>query len=335
MKRNFLHLSLLIGGLTFASCTSTILDSTHVVEPDELIDFGLKWTEHTRGAQLTNDALTSMGVFASKNLGDYDPTTSKNEFMYNQLVEKKNNVWTYSPVKQWPVIEGVSFFAYAPYMNDADMLAFSPQSEPGYPQFTYTMPVNIADQIDLLVAQPKCDQYYYKSPTVDFSFSHQLACIDFSASLAANFPVGGDMKITQIIVAGLNTKGTLAVPPLPATDYVWTLDESQKAEFTFSTANGLLDNRMLSKVPQQLTNSVNKFMPIPQTISAQGRMIVRTEYTKGGITKAIAFENAIALSKLLPGKRYVINLELNVTEIQVDYVVNDWVVNNIEIPPFN
>ncbi|MEG2945939.1 MAG: hypothetical protein RR837_04225, partial [Bacteroidales bacterium] len=111
--------------------------------------------------------------------------------------------------------------------------------------------------------------------------------------------------------------------------------ESQKAEFTFSTANGLLDNRMLSKVPQQLTNSVNKFMPIPQTISAQGRMIVRTEYTKGGITKAIAFENAIALSKLLPGKRYVINLELNVTEIQVDYVVNDWVVNNIEIPPFN
>lgn len=335
MRRNLLYFILLTGGITLPSCTSTILDSTHVVEPDELIDFGLKWTEHTRGAQLSNETLTNMGVFASKNLNDYDPATSKNEFMYNQLVEKKNNAWTYSPVKQWPVIEGVSFFAYAPYMNDAEVLAFSPQSDPGYPQFTYTMPVNIADQIDLLVAQPKCDQYYYKSPTVDFSFSHQLACIDFSASLAANFPTDGSMKIIQIIVAGLNTKGTLAVPPLPATDYVWTLDENVKTEFTFSTANGLLDNRTLTKVPQQLTNSTNKFMPIPQVLSSQGRMIIRTEYTKAGVTKEIAFENAIALSKLLPGKRYVINMELNVTEIQVDYVVNDWLVNTIEIPSFN
>ena len=74
--------------------------------------------------------------------------------MYNQLVEKKNGTWQYTPLKYWPNNDSdkISFFAYAPH--NATGVTPSNAIQKGYPSFTYTTPTAEADQVDLLAATP-------------------------------------------------------------------------------------------------------------------------------------------------------------------------------------
>lgn len=99
-------------------------------------------------------------------------------FMYNQLVEYKNENWTYEPLKYWPndfangdvdtqtpnAAQGsgknggnVSFFAYAPHVTDADITANSTsgitamtsKSDDGDPKITYYLKSE-GSNVDLL-----------------------------------------------------------------------------------------------------------------------------------------------------------------------------------------
>ena len=81
------------------------------------IGFSNNVTTATRAGDINNDNLTSIGVFASLTHGNFDATVSTPNFMYNQLVEKKNGTWQYTPLKYWPNNDSdkISFFAYAPH----------------------------------------------------------------------------------------------------------------------------------------------------------------------------------------------------------------------------
>ena len=68
------------------------------------------------------------GVFASYTAKEnFDTVGAKDDFMYNQKVAWDGSVWAYSPIKYWPnptdgqtaADQKVSFFAYAPYADDA------------------------------------------------------------------------------------------------------------------------------------------------------------------------------------------------------------------------
>lgn len=63
------------------------------------IGFSNNVTTATRASDINNDNLTSIGVFASLTHGNFDATVSTPNFMYNQLVEKKNGTWQYTPLK--------------------------------------------------------------------------------------------------------------------------------------------------------------------------------------------------------------------------------------------
>lgn len=62
------------------------------------IGFSNNVTTATRASDINNDNLTSIGVFASLTHGNFDATVSTPNFMYNQLVEKKNGTWQYTPL---------------------------------------------------------------------------------------------------------------------------------------------------------------------------------------------------------------------------------------------
>lgn len=66
------------------------------------IGFSNNITTATKAGDINNDNLTSIGVFASLTHGNFDTTVSTPNFMYNQLVEKKNGTWQYTPLKYWP-----------------------------------------------------------------------------------------------------------------------------------------------------------------------------------------------------------------------------------------
>ena len=88
------------------------------------VGFSTSVGEPTMSRALTTDNLTSMGVFASyTGQDDWNATTSKLNFMYNQQVSRANNSspWTYTPVKYWPntTTDKLSFFAYAPYVDES------------------------------------------------------------------------------------------------------------------------------------------------------------------------------------------------------------------------
>lgn len=118
------------------------------------IGFSNNVTTATRASDINNDNLTSIGVFASLTHGNFDATVSTPNFMYNQLVEKKNGTWQYTPLKYWPNNDSdkISFFAYAPH--NATGVTPSNAIQKGYPSFTYTTPTAEADQVDLLAATP-------------------------------------------------------------------------------------------------------------------------------------------------------------------------------------
>lgn len=116
------------------------------------------------------------GVFATYS-GTADYTEATNDFMYNQQVTSadEGSTWTYSPIKYWPnptsgqdaKAQKVSFFAYAPYADDAaiadntyGITGFSIDGTTKHNMLSYTFSKD-KPNVDLM--------WGYKTKTVDTS----------------------------------------------------------------------------------------------------------------------------------------------------------------------
>ena len=118
------------------------------------------------GKFATAGELKNVGVFAYFTHGKFNENTAIPNFMYNQLVEKQQDegTWSYSPVKFWPdnsTTDKISFFAYAPYVNEVENGYLSFQDEgtaSGFPVLGYTVPIAVNNQIDFLAATPVMNQ---------------------------------------------------------------------------------------------------------------------------------------------------------------------------------
>lgn len=103
----------------------------------------------------SNDLPASMGVFAYFTQGgNFNASSSKPNFMYNQLITNNSGAWSYTPVKYWPknTNDKISFFAYAPY--NATGLTVCANTQAGYPSATYTVAQTESAQEDLLASTP-------------------------------------------------------------------------------------------------------------------------------------------------------------------------------------
>ena len=199
------------------------------------IGFSNNVTTATRAGDINNDNLTSIGVFASLTHGNFDATVSTPNFMYNQLVEKKNGTWQYTPLKYWPNNDSdkISFFAYAPHNTTG--VTPSNAIQKGYPSFTYTTPTAEADQVDLLAATPIINQ---NGGSVDFKMQHALTKVVFNVK--SNDDITGKV-ITAFSITGAKS-GTLAFH-VPANDddkgFGWTYPSTVTAETFTATTKSL------------------------------------------------------------------------------------------------
>lgn len=138
----------------------------------------------------SDDLPPSLGVLASQTAGNFNES-SRLSFMYNQMIERNGNTWSYLPTKYWPTNanDKISFFAYAPH--NATGVTLCSTANQGFPYLNYTVPTAEEDQIDLLAAKPLMNQSYASNPAtpsdpttqgkISFTMQHALTKISIYA----------------------------------------------------------------------------------------------------------------------------------------------------------
>lgn len=185
MKTNYLTAVAL--GLLTALCGCQAEDDT-AHTPQGIVPIGFSGdVSATRAAGYGSEAdLAAIGVFTCFTNGTFSESSSTPNFMYNQKVERQaDGSWTYAPVKYWPAntTEKLSFFAYAPYVDDAASGGSNPTLSSnvakGFPTLAYTVPAAESSQVDLLASVPLMNQTYEgTSGSVKFTMKHALTKVN-------------------------------------------------------------------------------------------------------------------------------------------------------------
>lgn len=160
----------------------------------------------------SNDLPASMGVFAYFTQGgDFNASSSKPNFMYNQLITNNSGAWTYSPVKYWPknTNDKISFFAYAPH--NATGLAVSANTQQGYPSATYTVAQTESAQTDLLASVPLMNK---TAGEVKIPLRHALTKVTLKVK-------SGDKYVKEITSLSINA-GTTGELHFKDDGFEWT-----------------------------------------------------------------------------------------------------------------
>lgn len=127
---------------------------------------------------------------------DYTATPYMNKVVtFDQTLDEGKGAWTYSGHAYWPATNLLNFVAYG-------LNAGATEVENDKTTISYTVPVDVASQKDLLVAYNQVNTKYTdeNQGIVDFTFSHLLSRIGFSLVTKASNAV--DVTIEQVNLVG-------------------------------------------------------------------------------------------------------------------------------------
>lgn len=277
----------------------------------------------TKASVITGDGISTVKVNAY--LHKKETTGGANfisNFMTNQDVDKKTGA--YSPAKYWPAIDqAVDFVAWVPVTNATVENA----------TLTFTVPENVTQQQDLLVANPVLDQNRAEDNTkVSLQFKHLLSRIGFEIQATGLPGEDDEYNVVELVSVTLNgdfapngtvdmTNATPAVVGTPEeTAYVLT-----GANFGFS--NNVIENK---------ANSADSYiMLIPSNNVPKNITVVYTVTTKAQnddeedvvITNKSVFplqtEGAEAFA-YQPGFAYKYIFKITMNAIQFEVVEKEW-----------
>lgn len=225
----------------------------------------------SRAATRTTTDLTSFYLHAFLDDGS--------EFMKNQLVEKKNGKWEYSPVKYWPNNKGaeVHFYGYAKTMVGTTEWNPNPTytrvaNGEGYQgTFSHTLPAPDTDNKD---AERQPDLIFAMAPNlskqsingaVQLKFYHALSAIVFKVG---NMPEG--TKITNLTIADVKESGncTMTAATGGGINFAWTPGKAVK---TYTQAF----NKENLKEGDAISEDATTFMMIPQKLTDKSHLVIR------------------------------------------------------------
>lgn len=146
--------------------------------------------------------LMSMGVFASYT-GQEDYLNQPFNFMSGQRVSRASSAapWTYSPVKYWSNNSGdkISFFAYAPYVDDSKGIITLIGQNRGYFDIQFKIPAKESEQVGILIADPLKNKQ--KGNPLKFTFRQAFAKIEFRVKSEFNITVT-ELKVFDVWMNG-------------------------------------------------------------------------------------------------------------------------------------
>lgn len=202
----------------------------------------------TRSVPIKDDNMyNSFGVSAYSYTGSWNENKTPNYF-YNVAASKSGSGYNLSSTYYWPgTAYKMKFFAYAPKDNGWYMLSGSTHS--GSPTISVTIPNNVNDQKDFLVA--KTDELAGNTNTaVPLTFHHALTAI--------RFVCGDDMQegtVKSVSLKNVCSKGTYNMGT-----QLWS---NVDTPVTFSQT---LDKSTTGTANEALTSDAQTFMMIPQTL---------------------------------------------------------------------
>ena len=317
---SFVTLSLLLA----TGCTDDIASSTG---EETFLRFQCDSVE-TRAAgyaQSGDNAITSMGIYASHTSNNWTPSAPIN-FMTNQEVTRQDasSPWTYTPEVLWPGSGYTTFFAYAPY--EAKHLVVSGNSD--VPQMKFSVDNNVAQQIDLLVANPNKDLTRASAQGyVNMLLRHALTRISFAARVDVEGVAGTlpTIQITNINLTGIYNQGTTT---MNGKDRQWTPEANAKGNYTLkSTADPdhpdyqpELDATTLEEEYLDITTREGYLFLLPQQVPDDASIVIT--YSRDGADSGspITLDLAKALSTWQSGEaiRFLIAIKYQGTAKPVD-----------------
>jgi hypothetical protein len=266
----------------------------------------------TRGTPITSvSQMTDMGVFASNSgLTDWSEEAIldrmyNKELTYSSTTEK----WNYNTGEEeyWDpesLADRYSFFAYAPYgtgtgTSGNGITVSGSEGTAGTPTLTYTVPTDVTNQPDLMVAVPQKNLRPSGAP-VELAMEHALTSVAFQLAGQAD-------KVTGLAVKGVKTTGTLTID---GENIVWTgLDGDATTDFSASLnydttgAGAGIYYTATEDMSTNLIKSNGYLMMIPQELESGAKVVVTYS---DGTKKELAF----AEETWLAGKKVTYNITL-------------------------
>lgn len=352
MKKSLFTGLIALAALTMTSCSN---DENMVSIPqDNAIEFG---TYVGRDAQTRAHSIETLATLAADggfgvyayytNDGDFNSASSTPNFMRNQQVTSTNgSTWTYAPVKYWPneVTDKLSFFAYAPWVENPAVAA------PGDPVLTFTVPEDVTDHKDLLVADASTLKNLTKQTTtgnVQFNFKHALSRVGFKVEAVVdevNNQVNGDVDndSQNNVIDGKTTVSVQEVQligdfhksaSINMNTSAWSNHSGTTSSYSLSYDDDDFVASVAEKVThgnQQLNTASEYMMIIPHaTMSVK----VRVKYTVTTADDKLDGGNSVVENDITSdefaftfdqGKAYNFVLHLGLTSVKLSASVSGW-----------
>ena len=292
---------LLIVSLCICSCTSenSIFDNDNT----KLLNFSVsipEWKNNDSSSDLNTRAMpvsgSSFDKASSFNLiaDVYDGTKNYSTIIKDEAVSYTNNMWKTTSTHYWPGTANntVNFYAYYPI----DISSSITHTAGSAPTLSYTVPNDVASQIDIMTATGTNVSGNTNSST-PLSFNHIFAAVQFSVG-SAGMPNG---TITGIALNNILYKGTYSL------NGTWTQDPTSKKSFSQTVS-------VSTNAGTAITSGTTTFMMMPQTLGSDASITVT--YSNGGtLAQTIAGTwNA--------GKIYTYNISKTIPIATFDYTGN-------------
>lgn len=259
-------------------------------------------TSKSRGALVsTNTMYRSFGCWASTyGIAETWSESSSINLMVNREINSESS---YTSTTYWPGAQRkVKFFAYAPYGSAAISLR---NNSTGYPAFDYTVPLQVAEQQDVLVAATgEYDGNYNNA--VALNFKHALTAVRF---IDKGLPQG---TLTKITLSGVYGKAQHYVGK-----DVWDTHSDVK-DFALPL------NYRPSSTPGlgiEVNGGDNHFLMIPQTLPEGAGLKIEIQ-DQTGVTQE--YTTSLAGAVWLMGKIVKYNLSMNAGALIVVGELGDW-----------
>ena len=217
----------------------------------------------TRGRPISssNDPdFKSFGIFGYYTKEEFSEEAYSSFLPNKKVFRFEDNSWNLDYTQYWPLTGKVSFFGYFPHVTGENKYGISIEdNQTGTPRLHYSMPLNVADQPDLMVA--KTQQNLHKE-TVNLSYHHTLASIGFNIN-------GNSSGIEYVGIKGISTSGTLSLDYSGGNPPSWR-NLSSVTDTLYKI--GLLEEATKSS---SIMSADGYLMVIPQHIGKESCLIVK------------------------------------------------------------
>ena len=211
----------------------------------------------TRAARVSAENMYDhFGVSAYAYTGDWDESRTTPNYFYNATASKSGSDYTLSSAYYWPGASyKMRFFAYAPKGNAR--YVFSGQGQAGSPRISVTVPEEVSQQEDLLVARSS-ELGGNSNTAVALTFNHALTAVRF---VCGNDMRGGTVK--SVSLKNVYSKGTYNMGTQS-----WS---NVGSPATFSQT---LDKVTTGTADEALTSEAQTFMMLPQQLPEDAQIEV-------------------------------------------------------------